>query len=154
MILKYFELNKINFKKTNFLLFHGKNEGYKYEEITKIIKNLSKKVTNYDEKQILENTDDFLEKSLNKSLFDEEKIILINRCSDKLVKVIENLVEKNVNDIIFIFNSEILDKKSKLRNLFEKSKNKLMSVAFYPDTNDILFRIAQKTFKEKNIIIK
>ena len=73
MILKYFELNKINFKKTNFLLFHGKNEGYKYEEITKIIKNLSKKVTNYDEKQILENTDDFLEKSLNKSFFNEKK---------------------------------------------------------------------------------
>ena len=52
----------------------------------------------------------------------KRKIILINRCSDKIVKVIENLVEKNVNDIIFIFNSEILDKKSKLRNLFEKSK--------------------------------
>ena len=45
MILKYFEFNKINFNKTNFLLFHGKNEGYKREEIKKIIKNLKKKVT-------------------------------------------------------------------------------------------------------------
>ena len=151
MILKYFELNKINFNKSNFLLFHGKNEGYKREEITKISEKLRIKVTNYDEKQILENTDNFFEKSLNKSFFDEKEIILINRCSDKIIKVVENLVEKSVTDIIFLFNSEILDKKSKLRNLFEKSKNQLISIAFYPDTNEILLRLAYQVFKEKKI---
>ena len=69
MILKYFELNKINLNKTNFLLFHGKNEGFKREEITKIAEILKIKITDYDEKQILENTDTFFEKSLNKSFF-------------------------------------------------------------------------------------
>ena len=71
MILKYFELNKLNFNKTNFLLLHGKNEGYKNEEIKKITKNLKRKIKNYDEKQIIENTDEFFENNLNKSLFDE-----------------------------------------------------------------------------------
>ena len=151
MILKYFEINKINFNKTNFLLFHGKNEGYKREEITKIKEKLRIKITGYDEKQILENTDDFFEKSLNKSFFDEKEMILINRCSDKIAKLVEDLVEKGVNDMTFIFNSEILDKNSKLRNLFEKSKSQLVSVAFYPDNNEILFKIAQQLFKEKKI---
>ena len=151
MILKYFELDKINFQKTNFLLFHGKNEGHKHEEITKIIKKLRIKITNYDERQILENTEDFFEKSLNKSFFDEKEIIVINRCSDKIIKIVENLVEKCVNDTTFIFNSEILDKKSKLRNFFEKSKNQLVSVAFYPDTNEILSKLAQKIFIENKI---
>ncbi len=151
MILKYFELNKINFNKSNFLLFHGKNEGYKREEITKISEKLRIKITHYDEKQILENTDNFFEKSLNKSFFDEKEIILINRCSDKIIKIVENLFEKGVTDIIFIFNSEILDKKSKLRNLFEKSKDQLISIAFYPDTNEILAKLAHQIFKEKKI---
>ena len=155
MILKYFELNKINFNKSNFLLFHGKNEGYKREEITKISEKLRIKITHYDEKQILENTDNFFEKSLNKSFFDKKEIILINRCSDKIIKIVENLFEKGVTDIIFIFNSEILDKKSKLRNLFEKSKDQLISIAFYPDTNEILAKLAHQMFKEKkNFIIK
>ena len=151
MILKYFETNKINFNKSNFLLFHGKNDGYKREEITKISEKLRIKITDYDEKQILENTDTFFEKSLNKSFFDEKEIILVNRSSDKIIKVVENLVEKGVTDIIFIFNSEILDKKSKLRYLFEKSKDQLISIAFYPDTNEILFRLAHQVFKEKKI---
>ncbi len=153
MILKYFEINKINFNITNFLLIHGKNEGYKHEEITKIKEKLRIKITDYDEKQVLQNTDDFFEKSLNKSFFNEKEIILINRCSDKITKVVEDLVEKGVNDITFIFNSEILDKKSKLRNLFERSNNQLVSIAFYPDTNEILFKIAQRVFKEKKISI-
>ena len=153
MILKYFEINKINFNITNFLLIHGKNEGYKHEEITKIKEKLRIKITDYDEKQVLQNTDDFFEKSLNKSFFNEKEIILINRCSDKITKVVEDLVEKGVNDITFIFNSEILDKKSKLRNLFERSNNQLVSIAFYPDTNEILFKIAQRVFKEKKISV-
>ena len=82
-----------------------------------------------------------------------EKIILINRCTDKIIKIIEELIDKNINDIIFIFNSEILDKKSKLRNFFEKSKNKLVSIAFYPDNFDTLLKIAQQTLKEKKILL-
>ena len=151
MILKYFELNKLNLNNTNFLLFHGKNEGYKNEEIEKISEKLKRKIVSYDEKQVINNTVEFFEDNLNKSLFESKKIILINRCTDKIYKIIEELTDRNINDIIFILNSDVLEKKSKLRNFFEKSKTQLVSIAFYPDNFDTLFRIAQKTFKERNI---
>ena len=153
MILKYFELEKLNFEITNFLLFHGKNEGYKGEEIKKITNKLNIKVKNYDEKQVIDNTEEFLANNLNKSLFENDKIIIINRCTDKIIKIVEELIDRNINDIIFILISEILEKKSKLRNFFEKSKKKLVSIAFYPDNFDTLMRIARQTLKEKKILL-
>ncbi len=153
MILKYYELNKLNFDITNFLLFHGKNEGYKSEEIEKITKKLSKKIDSYDERQIIDNIEGFFENNLNKSLFEDKKILLINRCTDKIIKIIEDLIEKGVNETIFILKTETLEKKSKLRNFFEKSKTQLVSIAFYPDNFDTLFKIAQKTLREKNVLL-
>ena len=153
MILKYFELNKLSFSNTNFILLHGKNDGYKNEEIKKIAKNLKKKITSYDEKQVIDNTEDFYESNLNKSLFEDEKIILINRCTDKIIKVIEELIDRNINDTIFILKSEVLEKKSKLRNFFEKSKSQLVSIAFYSDNFETLFKIAQQNLKNKKILL-
>ena len=153
MILKYFELNKLNFNNTKFLLLHGKNEGYKNEEIKKITNKLNIKAKNYDEKQVIDNTEEFFAHNLNKSLFDNDKIIIINRCTEKITKIIEELIDKNIDDIILMLNSETLDKKSKLRNLFEKSKNKLVSIAFYPDNFDTLLRIARQALRERKILL-
>ena len=153
MILKYFELNKLNLKNTNFILLHGKNEGYKEEEIIKITNKFNIKAKNYDEKQVIDNTEEFFANNLNKSLFDSDKIIIINRCTDKITKIVEELIDRNISDIIFILNSEALDKRSKLRNFFEKSKNKLVSVAFYPDNFDTLLRIAQQALRERKILL-
>ena len=153
MILKYFELNKLNFEMTNFLLFHGKNEGYKIEEIRKITNKFNVKGKRYDEKQVIDNTEEFFANNLNKSFFDNDKIIIINRCTDKIIKIIEELIDKNINDIIFILNSGVLEKKSKLRNLFEKSKKKLVSIAFYPDNFDTLLRIARQALRERKILL-
>ena len=153
MILKYFELNKLNLNNTNFILLHGKNEGYKNEEIIKITNKFDIKAKNYDEKQVIDNTEEFFANNLNKSLFDSDKIIIINRCTDKITKIVEELIDRNISDIIFILNSDALDKKSKLRNFFEKSKNKLVSVAFYPDNFDTLLRIAQQALRERKILL-
>ena len=153
MILKYFELNKLNFNNTKFLLLHGKNEGYKNEEINKITNKLNIKAKNYDERQVIDNIEEFLANNLNKSLFDSDKIIIINRCTEKITKIIEELIDKNIDDIILMLNSETLDKKSKLRNLFEKSKNKLVSIAFYPDNFDTLLRIARQALRERKILL-
>ena len=106
MILKYFELNRLNLEITNFLLFHGKNEGYKNEEINKITNKFNIQVKNYDEKQVIDNTEEFFVNNLNKSLFESDKIIVINRCTEKILKIIEELVDRNINDIIFILNSD------------------------------------------------
>ena len=117
MILKFYELNKLN-SKTNFILFHGKNSGLKEEETQKIKNRFYKKIINYDEKQIIEDKEKFFETILNKSLFDEGQTIIINRVSDKIFKVVEELEEKKINDIIFIFNAEIFRKKIKATYFF------------------------------------
>jgi len=150
MILKFYELDKLNFQ-NNLILFHGKNAGLKDEEIQKIKNKFHKKITNYDEKQIIEDKEKFFETIFNGSLFDEGQIIIINRVSDKIFKIVEELNEKEINDIIFIFNAEILEKKSKLRNFFEKSKDNHISVAFYPDNDDTLFKLASNFLNKQKI---
>lgn len=152
MILKYFEINNLNINKNNLILFHGDNEGAQKEAITKIISNSNKKKFKYEEKEILDNKDDFFNRLLSKSLFDEEIVYVINRSTNKILGVIEEIINKNISDISIIINAHALDKKSKLRNFFEKDKN-LVCVAFYPDTAQTLANIASKYFIEKKITI-
>ena len=90
MILKPFELNKINFKKNKIILLYGKNEGHKNEVISTITKK-NKNISNYDEKEVLENSTQFLEELYNQSLFDNEKYIIIKRGTDKILKIIEEI---------------------------------------------------------------
>jgi DNA polymerase-3 subunit delta len=150
MIIKSYEINKINPDLYNFLLFYGKNEGLK-NEITKIIIKKQSNVLHYDEKEILDNENDFIERILTKSLFEEKKIIIIKRSTDKILKIIENLHSKNIEDII-IFNADNLEKKSKLRSYFEKNK-KLICVPFYPDNSQTLSKLAYNYLKDKKIVI-
>ena len=150
MIIKSYEINKINPVLSNFLLFYGKNEGLK-NEITKIIIKEQSNVLHYDEKEILDNENDFIESILTKSLFEEKKIIIIKRSTDKILKIIENLHSKNIEDII-IFNADNLEKKSKLRSYFEKNK-KLICVPFYPDNSQTLSKLAYNYLKDKKIVI-
>ncbi len=150
MIIKSFEVNKINLNLNNLLLFYGKNEGFKNEITKNIIKN-KKNIFNYEEKEILDNGNSFIENLLTKSLFDEEKIIIIKRSTDKILGVIENLYSKKIEDII-ILNADNLEKKSKLRLFFEKDK-KLICVPFYPDSEQTLSKLAYNFFKNKKISI-
>ena len=152
MIIKSYELNKVDFGTNKFALFYGQNEGLKKEEIHKISFKDKTSVTNYDEKQILENKDLFYDSILSGSLFDDKKMITINRATDKLVDIIEDLLEKKINDKIIIVNSGILEKKSKLRKLFEKEK-KLICVPFYPDNEQALVKIAYSFFQNIKIPI-
>jgi DNA polymerase-3 subunit delta len=150
MIIKSYEINKINPDLYNFLLFYGKNEGLK-NEITKIIIKKQSNVLHYDEKEILDNENDFIESILTKSLFEEKKIIIIKRSTDKILKIVENLHSKNIEDVIII-NADNLEKKSKLRSYFEKNK-KLICVPFYPDNDQTLSKLAYNYLKDKKIVI-
>ena len=152
MIIKTFEINKIKFDKKNFFLVYGENEGLKNELIQNIKKNLKGNIENLDEAQILISKEFFYEKILNKSLFEKEKVIVINRCSEKIYEVIENILEKNISDTKIILNTNILEKKSKLRNLFEKSKE-LVIIPTYKDTTIGLLEIARKFFYNYKISI-
>ena len=151
MIVKYFELHKLDIDNKKFVLLHGKNDGLKQEEILKLQTKTKKKIKYYDEKQIIENKENFLSEILNRSLFESEKIIVVRRATDKIRLIIEELIEKKTIEDIFIVDCDLLDKKSKLRNYFEKDKNQLVSVAFYPDTNETLSKLAYNFLKDKKI---
>ena len=151
MIIKSYEIKKINLENNQFILFYGKNEGLK-KEATNIIIEKKNTVSNYDEKEIIDNQDYFIENILTKSLFEEKKIIIIKRATDKILKVIEELDSKNLDGITIILNSDNLEKKSKLRSFFEKNK-KYACVAFYPDTDQILSKLTFDFLKKKNISI-
>ena len=152
MIKKLFEINRSVIEKYNFYLFYGVNEGLKNEKTNEILKDINKEnIYFYDENQILLDESLFIERVLNKSLFEERKIIIIKRASNKIFNLIQTIVKKNSDNLI-ILNSGLLDKKSKLRNYFEKEK-KLISVAFYEDTSDILLNIAKKFLKKNNILL-
>ena len=134
MIIKSFETNKINLKIHKNILLYGKNEGAKDEEIENLIKKLShKNISKYEEKEILNESELFLTNLFSKSLFEKEKFIIVNRVTDKILKIIEEIIDKSVLDINIALNAENLEKKSKLRSLFENNKN-LICVPFYPDT--------------------
>ena len=153
MIFKAFEINKININKFNIYLFYGENEGFKIETIKeKFEKNYLNKIYRYDEKEILDKKNEFFNSVLSKSFFENEKLIIVSRVSDKLKDIIEEIHIKNIQDIKIILSANILEKKSKLRNFFEKEKN-LVCIPFYADTNQTLNSLANNFFKEKKIPI-
>ena len=153
MIVKFFEIKKINLKNKKYFLLYGKNEGLIEETINETLKpNLPENVYNYEEKEILENISSFKENLVNKSFFESEKLIIIKRTTDKLFSLIEELIDKNIEDITILFIASTLDKKSKIRNFFEKSKN-TACIAFYEDNIQTLSLVAQKFLKERKINI-
>ena len=151
MIIKNFELGKIKSKNLNFFLFYGENEGLKDEKIKQVfINDFKGSVEKFDESEILNNTDRFISSIINKSFFEEKKIIILSRVSDKIVTLIKDLLDRKVDDTIIILNSGNLEKKSKLRTLFEKDKQ-LVCTPFYKDELRTLSQIANNFFKEKKI---
>ena len=141
MIIKHFELTKDTISKFNYYLFHGKNEGLKKEIIERnFIKNFNGNIDKYDESYFISNKETIISELLSKSLFEDRKIIIISRVTDKIIKIIDEIVRRNLDELIIILKSEILEKKSKLRQLFEKEK-KLASIALYEDTSRDLTRI-------------
>ena len=152
MIIKSYEINKINLKKNNVYLLYGENEGFKNKVIDDTFKKFSKNIYKYDEKEILNNKENFFNKILSKSFFETEKLIIILRSTDKIVNIIEEIIEKNIEDTKIILLANILEKKSKLRMLFEKKKN-IICIPFYADNFQTLSNIANAYFREKKIPI-
>ena len=151
MIIKSYEINKI-ISNYNFYLFYGKNQGLKNESIKAILKKNKGKVFSYEEKQIQDEKEIFFENILSGSLFEDNKIIIINRASDKIYTIIQELIERKIKSIKIIINSDVLEKKSKLRSLFEKKKD-LICIPTYSDNNETLSRLANTFFKNEKILI-
>ena len=151
MIIKTFEIEKLKKKNVNFFLLYGDNEGFKNQVFQEVFANNSnKKIQRLDENEILNNFDNFIESIVNKSFFDESRIILVLRATDKIIKLVDNLLNKNINDTTIILNANILEKKSKLRSIFEKEQN-LVCVPFYRDDIKTLRQIANGFFTKNKI---
>ena len=110
--------------KERLVLFYGENNGLKndFKKILRSHKNVE--IINLLQSEILQNEEGFLNEIFNLSLFETEKVIFINYANDKVLPIIEK-IEKEEQRRIYLF-SEVLDKKSKLRNYFEKSKKLLL----------------------------
>ena len=153
MIIKYFDLKKNLKENINFYLLYGLNVGLIEETINGSLKPIfSKNILNYEENEILANVDEFEQNIFNKSFFENDKLIIINRASDKILGIIEDIIDKDVTETVIILKSSNLEKKSKLRNFFEKNKKTIIS-PFYEDNYQSLMTIAQNFFREKKIKI-
>ena len=151
MIIKHYEISKLHTEKFMFFLFYGKNQGLKEEVVNdNFIGKFKGQLIRYDESEFVNNFDNILEELLNMSLFGEKKNLIISRVTDKVLRYIEIILNKEIRDTKVILKSGILDKKSKLRSLFEKDRN-LVIVPFYEDTHKDLYIIVSKFLNKNNI---
>ena len=159
MIIKSFEVqSQISILlKNNLFLIYGENNGLK-KDIAEIIKSYFKKensnieLLSAYEDDILENEENFYNSIYSGSLFCNKKIITINGATDKLIKIIEDILEKNPGNVLLIIYAAILEKKSKLRNLFEK-QNSTICIPCYLDKARDLENIAKNELKKSNITL-
>ena len=150
MIIKSYEFKKIN-PNNKIILLYGKNEGHKKEIINNISKDVNKFLS-YEQDEIINNQSILFENIFSKSLFNDKKIIIIKRANDKFIKIVENINQEKIEDSIIFIIADNLEKKSKLRTKFEKDKN-LLCVAFYPDNEQTLLKLAADFFRTKKIQI-
>ena len=110
MIIKSYEINKIKNKKFSFFLFYGKNQGLKSEAINELLKD-EVSILKYDENEVLEKSSEFYDSLLSKSLFGEKKNIIIKRATDKIIKLLIEIIERNLEDILIVIEANVLEKK-------------------------------------------
>ena len=151
MMVKPYEIEKLDLAKNKFFLFYGENQGHKNELIEK---NFKKKFLNntyiFEESKILEKKETFFNQILTKSFFEKEKLIIINRATDNIKNLIEEIFGRNIEDLIIVINANTLEKKSNLRKFFEKEKS-IFCVPFYEDNNQTLNSIISQYFRNKKI---
>ena len=155
MLIKSYEISKKNLNSLNFFLIYAENIGLK-QDIEKSVlelkekKNGKYKQLEFEEEEIIKNQNNFFNLIFSGSLFDEKKVIFINRTTDKLFNLISEISKKDVEDILIFFKADLLEKKSKIRKLFEKDKN-LVCVACYQDSNFDLIKIINDEIKQTKI---
>ena len=147
MIYKSYLIEQnINLIDKNLFLFFGENIGLKNEFKNKI--QLSSKdvpIIKYVQEEIIKNEESFFDEILNISLFEKEKFYFIEQSNDKILEIIKKIELKIQDSKIFLF-ADVLEKKSKLRNYFEKSKN-IGAVPCYLDNEMSIKKIIMETLK-------
>jgi len=151
MIIKQHELRKLNTDKFNIYLFYGKNDGLKNEIINQLfLKDFNGDIKRYDENYFITNREILISEMLNKSLFENSKIVIISRVTDKILNFIDEVLKHKISDIKILLKSGILEKRSKLRVFFEKDKE-LITIPFYEDNESSLNSLILEFTKKNNI---
>ena len=142
MIIKSFELDRVKNSNLNIHLIYGNNEGIKEDIINNYyLKNFDGEILKYDEHEILSKVEEFASNLFNKSLFDSSKLIIISRTTEKLFSFISDILDKELLEIKIVIKSPNLEKKSKLRNLFEKEKKLICTPVYEDDSRSLNFVI-------------
>ena len=155
MLIKSYEILKKDLNLLNSFLIYGENTGLKQDIVKSVIelkekKNIKYKQFKFEEEEIIKNQNDFFNLIFSGSLFDKKKVIFVNRTTDRLFNLISEISKKNIKDILIFFEADQLEKKSKIRNLFEKDKN-LVCIACYQDNNFDLIKIINDEIKQTKI---
>ena len=155
MLIKSYEILKKDLNLLNSFLIYGENTGLKQDIVKSVIelkekKNIKYKQFKFEEEEIIKNQNDFFNLIFSGSLFDKKKVIFVNRTTDRLFNLISEISKKDIKDILIFFEADQLEKKSKIRNLFEKDKN-LVCIACYQDNNFDLIKIINDEIKQTKI---
>lgn len=147
MIYKHYliEQNITNVNE-NLILFHGENLGF-INEVKEKIKSEYKEaeIIRFVQEDLVKNPNILFEEINNISLFEKNKIFCVDQVNDKIIELIKEIQEIETSNKIFLF-AEVLEKKSKIRNLFEKSKI-CASIACYPDNEISIKKIISNKLK-------
>ena len=151
MIIKSFEVDKLNSLNFRIHLIYGNNEGLKEDILNNYyLKNFNGDLLKYDEHDILGNKDEFISSLLTKSLFESKKIIIISRATEKLYDLIVDILEREISEIKIIIKSKNLEKKSKLRSIFEKEKRLICTPVYEDDTKSLSY-VIQNFLRENQL---
>ena len=153
MIIKSYELNKLNIENKKIFLIYGDNLGQKDEIMrNNFIKTHNGEIIRLTENELLNNSDEIISELLNESLFNNNKLVVINQVSYKIIYFVQEILKRDIKNIKLVLISDMLDRKSKLRTLFEKGKS-LISIPIYEDNEQSLSLIANNFFRKKEIKI-
>ena len=151
MIIKSFEVDKLKSLNLRIHLIYGNNEGLKEDILNNYyLKNFNGDLLKYDEQDILSNKDEFISSLLTKSLFESKKIIIISRATEKLYGLIVDILEREISEIKIIIKSKNLEKKSKLRSIFEKEKRLICTPVYEDDTKSLSY-VIQNFLRENQL---
>ena len=151
MIIKSFEVDKLKSLNLRIHLIYGNNEGLKEDILNNYyLKNFNGDLLKYDEQDVLGNKDEFISNLLTKSLFESKKIIIISRATEKLYDLIVDILEREISEIKIIIKSKNLEKKSKLRSIFEKEKRLICTPVYEDDTKSLSY-VIQNFLRENQL---
>ena len=144
MIVKSYEVGKIDISKYKIYLFYGKNEGLQIDLIDKYFLNkFTGQINKYEENEFINNLNNIYSEIQTKSLFQNQRIFIISRVTEKFLKIAEEISNIDLDEIIIILKCSSLDKKSRLRNFFEKN-DKFITIPVYEDNLSNLLSITQQ----------